>query len=343
MSVVRWAALTLLAGLANAQQPAAGPNTQLRPGAPVETSIPALPSIKPLFDYPLRDTSIARGHDGAYYLTGTTGYPDWWGVTGDIQVWRSEDLQSWAPVVRKPRERSVVWNADRDGTWEKRVPLRDGAPFRPMWAPEIAYLKGTYWIGYSMPFGVGGGLIKSTTGKPEGPYVAMFRDGPVVNAIDLSLFEDDDGRVYLIWGAGNIREMNTKLDGFVGDGWKLKPADAERIGFEGTFVFKANGKYYITGAEFVRDPLNRPGGEDYHCYAAVGDSLRGPFGPRFLAIPHGGHNSFFRDAENHWWATIFGNDPRAPFQTRPGAMRIEFLPDGRFRPSAKQPPFLLSK
>ena len=46
----------------------------------------------------------------AYYLAGTTGYPDWWSVTGDIQVWRSEDLKTWAPVVQKPRNRTVVWN-----------------------------------------------------------------------------------------------------------------------------------------------------------------------------------------------------------------------------------------
>ncbi len=334
----------MMFGSAFAQQPPMAANTQVRPGAPVETELPPpLPPLVPLFDYPLRDTSITRGHDGAFYLTGTTGSPDWWAVTGDIQVWRSPDLEHWDPVITKPRARSVVWNADREGTWEKRIPLRDGVPFRPLWAPDIAYLKGTYWIAYSFPLGTGGGLLKSTTGRPEGPYQAMFKDRPAVDAIDLSLFEDDDGKVYLVWGSGNIRQLNERLDGFVNEGWKLKPANAERIGFEGTSVFKANGRYYITGAEFVRDPLKRAGGDDYHCYAAVGASLRGPFGPRFLAIPHGGHNSFFADAQGNWWATIFGNDPRAPFQTRPGAMRIEFLPDGRFRVAEKQPSFVLRK
>lgn len=324
-----------------AQEAPAKKGSEARPNAPVEKGpIPQLPPLRPLFDYPLRDTSITRGHDGAYYLTGTTGSPDWWAVTGDIQVWRSEDLAQWTPVVLKPRERSVVWNVDRDGTWEKRIPVRDGVGFRPLWAPEIAYVKGTYWIAYSLPFGVGGGLLKSTSGKPEGPYESMFKDGPVVNAIDLALFEDDDGKVYLIWGAGNIRELNSEMNGFVGEGWKLTPSNAERIGFEGTFVFKRNGKYYITGAEFVADPA---GGEkeDYHCYAAVGDSLRGPFGPKFLAIPHGGHNSFFKDKDGRWWGTIFGNDPRAPFQTRPGALLIDFRPDGHFGAAAKQPAFVL--
>lgn len=311
-----------------AAQPA--PKSEIRAGAPVETSpLPALPPLRPLFDHVIRDTSVCVGHDGAYYLTGTTGSPDMWAVTGDIQVWRSEDLKNWSPVVTRPRARSVVWNVDRDGTWEKRIPIRDGVPFRPLWAPEIAFIKGTYWICYSIPLGVGGGILKSTTGKPEGPYEQVFKDGPVVNAIDLALFEDDDGRVYLIWGAGNIRELNAELNGFVGEGWKLRPANSDRIGFEGTFVFKANGNYYITGAEFVANPEGGPGA-DYHCYAAVGGSLRGPFGDKFLAIPHAGHNSFFRGRDGTWRATFFGNDPRAPFRERPAILPIRFLPDGRF-------------
>jgi beta-xylosidase len=336
--------LSLLAAAPRAgQTPPAASKPQVRAGAPVETApLPKLPPLAPLFDYPIRDTSICLGHDGAYYLTGTTGAPDWWAVTGDIQVWRSPDLRRWAPVVEKPRARSVVWNIDRDGTWEKRIPTRDGAPFRPLWAPEIAFIKGTYWICYSIPLGVGGGVLKSTSGKSEGPYKAMFPNAPAVNAIDLALFADDDGKVYLIWGAGNIRELNAEMNGFVGDGWKLTPANADRIGFEGTYVFKRDGRYYITGAEFVANPDGGPG-SDYHCYAAVGDSLRGPFGEKFLAIPHAGHNSFFRDRDGNWWATFFGNDPRSPFRERPAVLRIEFLPDGRFTFSREQPDFVLKK
>ena len=128
-------------------------------------------------------------------------------------------------------------NVDRQGTWEKRIPQRDGAGFRPLWAPEISYIKGSYWICYSIPLGVGSGVLKSVSGLPEGPYEAVFKDGPIVDAIDLALFEDEDGKVYLIWGAGNIRELNPDMNGFVGEAWKLKPSNASRIGFEGTFVF----------------------------------------------------------------------------------------------------------
>src|SRR5674476_100881 len=99
---------------------------------------PELPrTFTPLFDYPIRDTSICLGGDGMYYLTGTTGSPDWWAVTADIQIWKSPNLINWMPLITEPRKRTAVWNIDRDGTWQKEIKLRDGAPFRSMWAPEI--------------------------------------------------------------------------------------------------------------------------------------------------------------------------------------------------------------
>lgn len=43
------------------------------------------------------------------------------------------------------------------------------------------------------------GLLKSTTGKPEGPYIkALEGDGRLPGSIDRSLFQDDDGKVYIL-------------------------------------------------------------------------------------------------------------------------------------------------
>ena len=36
-----------------------------------------MPPLEPLFDYPVRDTSICLGGDGNY-STGTTGQGNWW-------------------------------------------------------------------------------------------------------------------------------------------------------------------------------------------------------------------------------------------------------------------------
>lgn len=284
----------------------------------------AVADLEPLFDYPVRDTSICRGPDDTYYLTGTTGAPDWWGVTGDLRVWQSPDLERWEPVVTEPRERAVVWSVDRQGTWQRQIQERDGAPFRPLWAPEIHYLRDTFWITYSIPW-LGNGVLKSTSGEAHGPYESAIQpDLPISSDIDASLFEDDDGTVYFVCGNGKIAPMNEELTGITEDLTHLAPANAEEVGFEGAFLFRAEGRYHLAAADFVDG--------DYHCYVASADDLYGPYGDRYLAIPHGGHNVFFRDADGDLWSTFFGNDDGAPFRERPAALRVEFDDDGRIRP-----------
>ncbi len=48
--------------------------------------------LRPLTDFPIRAVSICQGHDGWYYLAGTTGYPDLDVKNDGIWIWRSEDL-----------------------------------------------------------------------------------------------------------------------------------------------------------------------------------------------------------------------------------------------------------
>ncbi|MBE7499768.1 MAG: hypothetical protein HS113_05555 [Verrucomicrobiales bacterium] len=67
---------------------------------------------------------------------------------------------------------------------------------------------------------------------------------------------------------------------------------------------------------------------------ASSDHLYGPYGDRYLAIPHAGHNMFFHDRAGRWWATFFGNDSAAPWRERPGLLPIELGPDGRVQPAS---------
>lgn len=65
---------------------------------------------------------------------------------------------------------------------------------------------------------------------------------------------------------------------------------------------------------------------------ALGRELPGPYGDRYLAIPHAGHNMFFTDKDGQWYSTFFGNDPAAPFRERPAILKVTFETDGRIRP-----------
>jgi xylan 1,4-beta-xylosidase len=295
---------------------------------------PMPPGLKPLFDVRMRDPSICRGPDGMYYLTGTTGTNIWVANEG-IEIWKSPDLKNWAPL-------GMVWSIERDGTWQKTWTVKNGNRRRAVWAPEIHWLKGNFYIAYCVT-GLGTGLLRSTTGRAEGPYASVNQpDAPLTPGIDASLFEDDDGKVYFVYGSGYLARLKDDLSGLAEGPVRLRcvPADTDiehhhpqrpcasseldHVGFEGAFLFKANGLYYLSCAERYY--------ERYHCMTAESETLRGPYRARYVSVPEAGHNVFFRDQQGAWWSTIFGNDDDAPFRERPGILRVEFDPNGHLRP-----------
>ena len=289
-----------------------------------------LPSIKPLFDCAVRDTSVCLGSDGMYYLTGTTannpaGAHDktgWYYVNEGIRVWKSKDLKKWEPL-------GLVWSLDKDANWAKEFKIWQYAKTmgRSLWAPEIHYMKGTFWLTYSMNY-EGCGLLKSKTGKAEGPYVDVKPDGPFTDQIDASLFEDDDGKVYWLYANGKIARMKDDMTDLAEKPRLLKPANAKDVGHEGAFLIKHNGKYVLLCAALN----HRSGTLTYDCMVAVSDNVYGPYGNRYLAIPHAGHNMLFKDRDGHWMSTFFGHDSKAIFRERPGVLPVEFDAEGRLRP-----------
>ncbi|MDR0326971.1 MAG: family 43 glycosylhydrolase [Planctomycetaceae bacterium] len=272
---------------------------------------------KMLFDYHVRDTCICRGPDGTWYLTGTTGHPDWWVTNEGIRIWKSNDLERWEPL-------GLVWSLEKDATWQKGVEI-NGKLHRAIWASELHYLKGTFWLTYCLNYG-GTGLLKSTSGKAEGPYVDVKPDGPLTGEIDASLFQDDDGTVYFLWQDGKIAKMNEAMTAFVGEP-KFLRAEEGRIGFEGIFLTKKDGRYVLIAADFNNDL----GESTYDCMAAYSDRLEGPYTDFHLAIPGGGHNMIFHDGKGHWYSTFFGNDPLTVFKERPGLVPIHWDDRGRIR------------
>ena len=304
-------ALTLVGGMSATAQ------AELPKGTGTKI-VPELPTLKPLFDMPLRDTSVCIGGDGMYYLTGTTGAPTWWTFNNGIRLWRSKDLKTWEPL-------GFVWQFGKDGTWQKG---KDEEGRRALWAPEISYINGNYWIAYSMNYDVAGtGLLRSTTGKPEGPYEDVKKDGPLTSGIDSALFQDDDGKVYFVWQDGRIARMKDDMTGLAETPHILPPTNFIHVGFEAAFLFKHDGRYYLSCAEF-----NNRGGPRYDSMIASSDNIYGPYGPRSIAIPSGGHNTFFQDKKGDWWSTYFGNDDSAPFKEHAAVMRVKFLDDGRIAP-----------
>jgi xylan 1,4-beta-xylosidase len=300
-----------------------------------------LPPIKPLLELHLRDTIIRRGGDGFYYLTGSTG-DNIWDRNDGVELWRSKDLQKW-------EYRGVIWDIDRDGTWQKQC--------RYIWAPEIHFIKGNYYLTYCMAGGPNGGtgILKSTSGKPEGPYVnATTTDARLTGGIDATLFEDSDGAVYFTWGRGTtIYRMKDDLSGFADAGHEVQidPASlakAKEIGkgqsaaFEGASLFKRSGKYYLGGAIFIGG-IDRTTGRNgrYSSAIMISENIYGPYQQWHEAVPCGGGGNYFQDDAGYWYCTYFGNDEASPFREKPALVRIDFAADNTIVIADEQPAFLL--
>ena len=219
----------------------------------------------------------------------------------------------------KTKPLGLIWSLDKDATWAKDYKVGRSARRRALWAPEIHYIKGSFWLIYSMNYG-GCGLLKSTTGKP---------DGPLTNGrIDTSLFQDDDGKVYFIYQNGLFARMKDDMTGFAEEPRLLTPANNKQVGFEGAFLTKYNGKYILICAECN----NNNGVRTYDCMSAVANNIYGPYGDRYLAIPHGGHNMIFKTKEGKWMSTFFGSDDTSTFSEKPGILPMEFSSDWHFHP-----------
>ncbi|MCU0376783.1 MAG: family 43 glycosylhydrolase [Bacteroidales bacterium] len=311
--------------------------------AAIDSIEPAIPNVDRLFPYHIRDASVCKGSGGKYYLTGTTD--DTWGISEGIRVWESADMKAWKLIGRD----GYVWRVDSEAVSPSQLEIKErrGRLMRAIWAPEIHFKKDNYWITYSISEGYGSGLLKSLSGKPEGPYRDVSPEGSLVKGIDATLFTDTDGSVWYIWGDGRMKKLKDDMTGFENDEPPLYPLDAEgnKVGYEGVNVYYREGRYYLMAAEWNSEgPGNghilrstnenrRAADGRYDCMIAVAEKLTGPYSKPYIALAHGGHNMIFDDFEGNTWATIFGNDEAAaPFREQPGIVKMKFSVDGRISP-----------
>lgn len=304
------------------------------------TSVKAglLPHIRPLWDVHLRDTIVCLGGDGHYYMTGSTG-DNIWAKNDGVELWRSKDLKDWTYM-------GLVWSIERDGAWERHWRMRKGVPFRALWAPEIHFIRGNYYICHSMSR-AGVAILKSRTGRPEGPYAHAFSpEKPLRGGIDSTLFEDEDGSVWFTAGsADEIVRLNGDMNGFAGP-WQpmtateydLDPTHHRKeceakgyrhFGYEGVTIFKRNKVYYLCVVDKYQGR--------YSFAVWMSDRITGPWSNRHEGPPCGGGGNFLKDRKGRWWCTFFGNDETCHFREKPGLIRADFAADGRVVVHKDQP------
>jgi len=122
---------------------------------------------------------------------------------------------------------------------------------------------------------------------------------------DPSLFKDDDGTWWLIWGATQIASLKPDFTDLAAEPVKIGPAgEFARMGHEGCLIRKIGGKYVLFGTGWSTGRMRKG---SYNLYYTVAERITGPYGPRRFAGRFLGHGTPFRDKAGRWWCTAFFN------------------------------------
>jgi beta-xylosidase len=183
------------------------------------------------------DLSIIRVGN-IYYMSSTTMH-----MSPGVPIMKSTDLVNW---------KLVSYAYDKlDDVDELNLANGKSTYGRGSWASSLRYHNGTYYVS-TFAGTTGKTYIYSTKNIEKGPWKAVsFK--PSLH--DHSLFFDDDGKAYMVYGSGRIMlaELNSELTG-------VKPGSTQQeiianastvpgpnVGLpaEGSQLFKIKGKYYL--------------------------------------------------------------------------------------------------
>ena len=257
----------------------------------------------PVLNADVPDMSICRAGD-TYYMVSTTMH-----LMPGAPIMRSKDLVHWETV-------SYVFDRLTD---LPRYDLLEGTAYgRGQWASSIRYHNGRFYLWFSPNDEPHRGYIY-TAEKAEGPWTLVSRPR---HHHDASLFFDDDGRVYLFYGTGQLRELKSDLSDVQPGGvdMKLFERDADEQGLlEGSQVVKKDGKYYLL---MISMDWSIPGRlRRQVCYRA--DHITGPYEKKvileddFDGFGGVGQGCIVDSPEGDWYGFIF--------QDRGGVGRVPTL------------------
>lgn len=259
---------------------------------------------------------------------GNPVFPGWYadpeGVIFNNQYWIF-------PTYSAPYSKQVFLDAfsstDLMG-WTKHPRIVDTSAIkwarRAMWAPAIVEKKGKYYLFFAandiQSDQEYGGIGVAVADKPQGPYkdhlgkplIDKFHNG--AQPIDQFVFQDADGKYYIIYGGWrhcNIAQLNDDFSGFIpfADGTTFKEITPENY-VEGPFMFRKDGKYYFMWSEGGWT------GPDYSVAYAIADSPFGPFkrvGKILQQDPKiatgAGHHSVIHEPKSDRWLIVYHRRP----------------------------------
>ncbi|MDE3248756.1 MAG: family 43 glycosylhydrolase, partial [Bacteroidota bacterium] len=251
-------------------------------------------ATNPIIFADVPDMSIIRVGN-TYYMSSTTMH-----MSPGVPIMKSNDLINWR-IVNYAYDTLANMN-------ELNLTNGKSTYGRGSWASSLRYHNGRYYV-TTFAQTTGKTYIFSTTDIEKGAWTRVsFKP----SYHDHSLFFDDDGRVYLLYGNGklSVLELNNDCSGVKEGGLSQvvienasAPSEMEGkkggLGAEGSQVYKINGKYYLFN-------ITWPPGGMRTVVVHRADKITGPWEGRIALQDRGiAQGGLIDDPNGNWYAYLF--------------------------------------
>ncbi len=237
------------------------------------------------------DLSMVRVAD-TYYMSSTTMH-----MSPGVPIMKSKDLVNWKLVSYAY---DTLANVD-----ELNLSNGKSTYGRGSWASSIRYHHGTFYVS-TFAQTTGKTYIYSTKNIEKGPWKTVsFK--PAFH--DHSLFFDDDGKVYMLYGGGKLTlvELNEDVSGIkpgginqtVIENASLPSGNNGGLNAEGSQLFKVKGKYYLFNITWPRGGMRT-------VIIHRADKLTGPYEGRIALQDKGvAQGGLINTPQGDWYAYLF--------------------------------------
>ena len=230
--------------------------------------------------------------DDTFYLVSTTMH-----LMPGAPIMKSKDLKNWETV-------GYIFDKLTDSP---KYDLQEGTAYgRGQWATSLKYHNGKFYALLAPnEAGAMGDTYIFTADKAEGPWKILSR---MRHFHDCSLFFDDDNRVYVVYGTGEMMELKPDLSDVIeGTHQQIFQREEDEKGLlEGSRVIKHNGKYYRLMISHVYAPGKH---RREVCYRA--DDIHGPWEKQVILESEFGGFSYEAQGtivdtkDGDWYGIIF--------------------------------------
>jgi len=245
--------------------------------------------VNPMIWADVPDPDVIRVGD-TYYMVSTTMH-----LMPGAPIMRSTDLAEWETA-------GYIFDRLTDSP---KYDMNGGTVYgRGQWATSLKYHNGKFYALFAPNDHPGGDTYIYSAVDAAGPWTLVSR---MRHFHDASLFFDEDGRVYVFYGTGELVELNADLSGVKAGGVDMRifEREADETGLlEGSRVVKHDGRYYLLMISWPQGGKRRQ-----VCYRA--DRITGPYEKKeilksdFGGFPYVGQGTIVDGADGRWHAIIF--------------------------------------